>query len=77
MAPQDITQQTLLEQGMLYHLTDALRSVIDWKLHGADLSRKLSTLRFIAQSFQRHLERVMALEEYDGWSAPQKLVHPL
>jgi hypothetical protein len=67
MAPQDIAQQTLLEQGMLYHLTDALRSVIDWKLHGADLSRKLSTLRFIAQSFQRHLERVMALEEYDGY----------
>ena len=67
MAHQDIAQQTLLEQGMLIHLTDALRSVIDWKLQGDDLSRKLSTLRFIAQSFQRHLERLMALEEYDGY----------
>ena len=67
MAHQDIAQQTLLEQGMLIHLTDALRSVIDWKLQGDDLSRKLSTLRFTAQSFQRHLERLMALEEYDGY----------
>ncbi len=67
MTPQDIAQQTLLEQGMLNHIMGALRSTIDWKLHGDDLSRKLSTLRFIAQSFQRHLERVLALEEYDGY----------
>ena len=67
MAHQDIAQQTLLEHGMLNHLTDALRSVIDWKFQGDDFSRKLSTLRFIAQSFQRHLERLMALEEYDGY----------
>ena len=67
MAFQDIAQQTFLEQGMLNHITDALRSTIDWKLQGDDLSRKLSTLRFMAQSLQRHLERVMALEEYDGY----------
>ena len=27
----------------------------------------MSTLRFITQSLQRHLERVLALEEYDGY----------
>jgi hypothetical protein len=31
------------------------------------VSRKLGSLRFISQSFQRHLEHVMALEEYDGY----------
>jgi hypothetical protein len=34
---------------------------------GPDGSRKLSTLRFVAQSFQRHLEHVLALEEFDGY----------
>src|ERR1700682_3241191 len=67
MAFQDIAQQTFLEQGMLNHIMGALRSTIDWKLHGDDLSRKLSTLRFITQSFQSHLDSVMALEEYDGY----------
>jgi hypothetical protein len=34
---------------------------------GPDASRKLSTLRFVAGSFQRHLERLLALEEFDGY----------
>jgi hemerythrin-like domain-containing protein len=67
MAHEDITQQTLIEQGMLGQIMEVLRQTVGWREEGGDSSRKLSTLRFIAQSFQRHLERLMALEEYDGY----------
>ncbi len=42
---------------------------MDWKPGGDDYTRKLSSLRFIAQSFQRHLERTMALKEQNGYMA--------
>jgi hemerythrin-like domain-containing protein len=64
---QDIAHQSLVENGMVKHLTDALRSTLAWKVLGDNAARKLSTLRFIAQSFQRHLEHLMALEENDGY----------
>jgi hemerythrin-like domain-containing protein len=67
MNPHDIAQQTLVENGMLQHLEEALRATMAWEVHGPDLSRKLSTLRFIAGSFQRHLERMFTLEEFDGY----------
>jgi hemerythrin-like domain-containing protein len=67
MPYQDIAQQTFLEHGMLKNITDALRLTIAWQVQGEDFSRKLSTLRFIAHSLQRHLEHLMSLEEYDGY----------
>ncbi len=63
----DVVQQTTVEQGMLENLMQALRNTMAWQVEGADNSRKVSTLRFIAQSFQRHLEHLMTLEEYDGY----------
>jgi hypothetical protein len=62
-----IAHQTLVESNMLKHLTDGLRSTIAWPVQGAEATRKLSTLRFILQSFQRHLEHLMTLEENDGY----------
>lgn len=67
MNPHDIAQQSAVENGMLQHLEEALRSTMAWQVQGTDFSRKLSTLRFIAGSFQRHLERLFTLEEYDGY----------
>src|SRR5262249_30868237 len=49
------------------HLVRGLRVTVAWEVPGPDASRKLSTLRFIAQSFQRHLERLLTLEEHDGY----------
>lgn len=63
----DIAQQAAIEHEMLKHIAAALRATMQWKLTGEDLSRKLGSLRFISQSFQRHLEHVMTLEEYDGY----------
>jgi hypothetical protein len=62
-------QQTTVEHEALKHITSALRTVMDWHPSGDEFSRKLSSLRFIAQSFQRHLERLMALKEQDGYMA--------
>lgn len=63
----EIAQQAAIEHEMLKHIAAALRATMQMKSSGDDFSRKLSGLRFIAQSFQRHLEHVMALEEFDGY----------
>jgi hypothetical protein len=64
---QDVAQQMQVEHGLLQHLIQGLREAAAWPVPGPDDSRKLSTLRFVAQSFQRHLERLLALEEDDGY----------
>jgi hemerythrin-like domain-containing protein len=67
MAHDNIAEQTLVEHEMLKHISDGLRRAISWQAEGDDLVRKLSTIRFIAQSLQRHLDHLLALEEYDGY----------
>jgi hypothetical protein len=64
---QEIAQQTLVENNLLKSLLAGLRSALAWEVYGDDCSRKRSTLLFIAKSFQRHLERLMTLEEVDGY----------
>ena len=70
MDRQDIAEQTRIEQELLRHLMEGLRLSTTWQVQGPDASRKLSTLRFVTASFQRHLERLLALEEYDGFMDP-------
>jgi len=67
MAHKNLTEQMLVEHEMLKHIMDGLRAAIGWKLDGDDLSRKLSTISFIAQALQRHLDHLLTLEEYDGY----------
>src|SRR5260370_35079482 len=67
MGHHDLAQQTLVENGMLMLIREGLRNTLAWSVQDAGIPRKLSTLRFITQSFQRHLERVLALEEHDGY----------
>lgn len=64
---QDMAQQTLVESTLLGHLMDGLRAAAAWRNATDDCSRKLATLRFIARSFRRHLERLIGLEEVDGY----------
>jgi hypothetical protein len=61
----DVAQQMQVEHGLLQHLIEGLRAAAASPVPGPDASRKLSTLRFVAGSFQRHLERLLALEEGD------------
>jgi hypothetical protein len=62
----DIAEQIRVEQELLRHVMEGLRLSTTWQVQGPDASRKLSTLRFVTGSFQRHLERLLALEEDDG-----------
>jgi hypothetical protein len=59
--------QCLLEHQILEHITAALRLSLQWKVTAVGYSKKLSTVRFTAQSFQRHLERLFTLEEGGGY----------
>jgi hypothetical protein len=60
-------QQALFEHELLAHIAGALRTTIDWALHTQECSSRLPSLRFIAHSFQRHLEHILDLEERDGY----------
>jgi hemerythrin-like domain-containing protein len=63
----EIAKQAAIEHEMLKHIASALRATMQWEPASDDISRKLGSLRFISQSFGRHLDHVMVLEEYDGY----------
>lgn len=59
--------QCQIERQILQHVKQALRISLGWEVDADDLQQKLSSVRFTAQSFRRHLERIMTLEENDGY----------
>jgi hemerythrin-like domain-containing protein len=63
----NMIQQTLVEKKLLKVLVEGMKNTLAWRIRGDDMSRKLSTLRFITRSFRSHMERLMALEERDGY----------
>lgn len=69
MDRQDIARQAMFEHSMLNHITGTLRAIMAWEPVGPHGSRKLSSLTFVAQSLERHLTRLMSLEEQDGYMA--------
>ena len=56
-----------MEHQILDHVKQALKVTLNWKVPETGLSRKVSSVRFTFQSFQRHLERLLDLEEQDGY----------
>lgn len=60
-------QQALFEHQLLAHIAEALRTTIDWAVRTQDCSSRLPSLRFIANSFHRHLEHILELEEREGY----------
>jgi hemerythrin-like domain-containing protein len=60
-------QQTKVESQALEHITQAVEVALAWVVEGDDVSRKLSSVRFFTEMYQRHLERLFALEEVDGY----------
>ena len=70
----DMTEQIREEQELLRHHMEGMRLSTTWQVQGPDASRKLSTLRFVTGSFQRHLERLLALEEDDGFRSEARRV---
>src|SRR5690606_15051344 len=62
-----IAAQTLLEHRTLEYVKQALRTAIEWNADSVGAERKLSSVRFIAESLERHLRRMMDLEETGGY----------
>jgi hypothetical protein len=56
-----------VEHKILEHVKAALRLTLDWNVPAVGLARKLSSVRFTFQSFERHLLRLMKLEESGGY----------
>ena len=62
-----ISQQTQLEFTTLGHVKNAVKEVINADVVGDDPGRKLARVRFVTSSLRRHVERLFALEEHDGY----------
>jgi len=56
-----------MEHQILDHVKQALRVTLGWQVPSVGLPRKLSSVQFTLKSFQRHLERLMDIEEQDGY----------
>jgi hemerythrin-like domain-containing protein len=56
-----------LEHQVLEHVKQALRVTINWEAPVVSMPRKLSSLQFTIKSFKRHLERVISIEEENGY----------
>jgi hemerythrin-like domain-containing protein len=71
-----VIEQTKVESQTLEYVTQALEVALAWFIDGNDVSRKLSTVRFLTESYQRHIERLFALEELDGYMDSVALLNP-
>ena len=60
---------SLMEHQILGHIKQAMRVTLDWHAPVVSMPRKLSSLKFTIKSFQRHLERVISIEEEGGYMA--------
>lgn len=67
MDRQSLTNACWMEHKILEHVKAALRLTLDWEVPAVGMSRKLSSVRFTLKSFERHLQRLMRLEESGGY----------
>jgi hypothetical protein len=58
-----------MEHQVFEHIKQALLVTLNWHAPVVSMPRKLSSLQFTIKSFQRHLERVMSIEEEGGYMA--------
>jgi len=65
--PDSLSSVSWIEHQMLDHIKGALRVTLDWDAPSVSLARKKSSVKFSLQSFCRHLERLIAIEEEDGY----------
>ena len=58
-----------MEHQVFDHIMQALLVTLNWQAPAVSMPRKLSSLQFTIKSFQRHLERVISIEEEGGYMA--------
>ena len=63
----EIAKQAEVELAILLGIERSLRLALQWATRDRGNSHKLSTLRFAARSFERHLTRTRVLADYGGY----------
>ena len=58
-----------MEHQVFEHIKQAVLVTLNWQAPAVSMPRKLSSLQFTMQSFQRHFERVVSIEEDGGYMA--------
>ncbi|MEX2187486.1 MAG: hemerythrin domain-containing protein [Pirellulales bacterium] len=76
MEPKNFASLCLMEHQILQHVKDALRITLTWETSTVGLARKVSSVQFTMLSLSRHLERVMSLEEEDGYMSSVRELKP-
>ncbi len=66
--------QCWIEHQALTHIKEALRITLRWDIPSIGVPRKLSSVSFMLDSFQRHLDRLMKLEEEEGITVTQQAI---
>ena len=74
--PKNYASLCLMEHQILQHVKDALRITLSWDTDAVGLARKVSSVQFTMQSLRRHLDRVMSLEEEDGYMSSVRELKP-
>lgn len=76
MEPKNFASLCLMEHQILQHVKDALRITLGWETSAVGPARKMSSVLFTFHSLSRHLERVMTLEEEDGYMISVRELKP-
>jgi len=63
----EIAKQAEVELAILLGIEQSLHLVLDWMTRDRGIGHKLSTLRFAARTFERHLTRTRVLADYGGY----------
>jgi len=63
----EIAKQAEVELAILLGVEQSLRIALQWMTRERGNSHKLSTLRFAARSFERHLTRTRVLADHGGY----------
>jgi len=63
----EIAEQAEVELAILLGIEQSLRLALQWMTRDHGNSHKLSTLRFAARSFERHLTRTRVLADHGGY----------
>ena len=63
----EIARQANVELAILLGIEQSLRLALQWMTRDRGNSHKLSTLRFAARSFERHLTRTRVLADHGGY----------
>jgi hypothetical protein len=71
-----LIQQTKVESQALEHVTRALEVMLGWDVDPDGFTRKLLSVRFFTELYHRHLERLFALEEVDGYMESVARLNP-